>query len=628
MKKLATVAALSASALAFCAGSALADYTLNILHFNDWHSRIESNNRYESTCSADEEQKGECFGGAARLITAINRERSRLEGQNVILLNAGDNFQGSLFYTTYKGEAETEFLNQIKPDAATLGNHEFDDGETALVPYLDKARFPVVSANVNANEQSGAHGKIKPSLVLEVGGEKIGIVGAVTNDTPEIASPGPNIVIEDDVRSITAQVEELQKQGVNKIIALTHIGYPRERDVIARIPGVDIVVGGHSHSLLSNSDPAAEGPYPTMVDNPGGYKVPVVQAASYSKYLGAIRIVFDDDGVVKEAAGEPIPLDKSIEPDPAVLARIKELGAPIEELKAREVGETTAAIDGSRETCRQRECEMGNLVSDAVLDRVKDQGVTIVFTNSGGLRASIDQGKVTMGDVLTVLPFQNTIATFKLDGSDIVAALENGASQLEEGAGRFAQVAGLKYSFDRSKPAGSRISDVQVMEDGAWKPIDEKKEYIVAANNYVRQGGDGYDVFAERARDAYDYGPGLEQVVADYIAAHSPYTPKLDGRITEIGAAIEAAPEEPAKPAPMPAETAPAVEPDQPSASASADLGAESATSHVLVKGDTYWDLAVSYYGKGTMWKKIGDANPDYEPRRLPIGAAVTIPTR
>src|SRR5690606_38609206 len=130
---------------------------------------------------------------------------------------------------------------------------------------------------------------------------------------------------------------------------------------------------------------------------------------------------------------------------------------------------------------------MGNLVYDAVLDRVKDQGVTIVFTNSGGLRASIDQGKVTMGDVLTVLPFQNTIATFKLDGSDIVAALENGASQLEEGAGRFAQVAGLKYAFDRSKPAGSRISDVQVMEDGAWKPIDEKKEYIVAANNYVRQ---------------------------------------------------------------------------------------------------------------------------------------------
>src|SRR5690606_12061253 len=185
---------------------------------------------------------------------------------------------------------------------------------------------------------SGAHGKIKPSLVLEVGGEKIGIVGAVTNDTPEIASPAPNIVIEDDVRSITAQEEELQNQGLTKIIALATIGNARDCDVIARTPGVDVVVGGQSHSLLSNSDPAAEGPYPTMVDNPGGYKVPVVQAASYSKYLGAIRIVFDDDGVVKEAAGEPIPLDKSIEPDPAVLARIKELRSEehTSELQSRE----------------------------------------------------------------------------------------------------------------------------------------------------------------------------------------------------------------------------------------------------------------------------------------------------
>ncbi|TIT85104.1 MAG: multifunctional 2',3'-cyclic-nucleotide 2'-phosphodiesterase/5'-nucleotidase/3'-nucleotidase, partial [Mesorhizobium sp.] len=173
------------------------------------------------------------------------------------------------------------------------------------------------------------------------------------------ASPGPNIAIEDDVKSITAEVEKLKAQGINKIIAVTHIGYNRERDVIAKIPGVDVVVGGHSHTLLSNTDPKAAGPYPTMVDNPDGYKVPVVQAASYSKYLGEFKVVFDDNGVVKEAGGDPIYLDKSITPDPAVLARIKELGAPIEALKNKEVAETTKAIDGSRENCRARECEMG-----------------------------------------------------------------------------------------------------------------------------------------------------------------------------------------------------------------------------------------------------------------------------
>ncbi|MEI9402820.1 5'-nucleotidase C-terminal domain-containing protein [Mesorhizobium argentiipisi] len=704
MKKVAAILALSASALGLSAGVSFADYTLNILHFNDWHSRIEGNNKYESTCSADEETKGECIGGAGRLITAIAEERKKLEGQNVLLLNAGDSFQGSLFYITYKGAAEEEFLNQIKPDAVTLGNHEFDDGETALVPYLDKAKFPIVSANVVPNDKSGAKDKIKPSIVVEVGGQKIGIVGAVTNDTPELASPGPNIAITDDVKAITAEVEKLKAQGINKIIAVTHIGYRRERDVIAKIPGIDVVVGGHSHTLLSNTDPKAEGPYPTMVDNPDGSKVPVVQAASYSKYLGEFKVVFDDNGVVKEASGAPIHLDKSITPDPAVLARIKELGAPIEALKNKEVAETTRALDGSRENCRARECEMGNLVSDAILDRTKGQGVEIVISNGGGLRASIDQGTVTMGEVLTVLPFQNTLATFKISGKDLVAGLESGVSQVEDGAGRFPQVAGLKYSFDKSvAPNAGRVKSVEVMENGAWAPINPDKQYLVATNNYVRQGGDGYKVFAEKATDAYDYGPGLEQVVADYLGAHRPYTPKLDGRITEIAATTAAAepaskPAEPAKPAEtapaatqapaaeavkpaeaapansepaMPAlpsgssdiagtppavsaETAPAApaETAKPAETAPAPPAAEPAkpaeaapaipapatepakpaeatpaeTSHTIAAGDTYWDLAKKAYGDATKWKLISEANKDYKPRRLPLGATLTIP--
>jgi 5'-nucleotidase len=649
MRKFVAIAALSASTLGLSAGASFADYTLNILHINDWHSRIESNNKYESTCSAEEETKGECIGGAARLVTAIAQERKKLEGQNVLLLNGGDNFQGSLFYTTYKGKAEAEFLNQMKFDAMTVGNHEFDDGEDALAPFLDVIQFPVLSANVQASAAAKVGDRIKPSVVLEIGGQKIGIVGAVTTETPEIASPGPNITIEDDVKTITAEVEKLKAAGVNKIIALTHVGYPRDKEMIAKIPGVDVVVGGHTHSLLSNTDAKAEGPYPTMIDNPDGYKVPVTQAASYSKYLGEFKVVFDDNGVVKEASGDPIFLDKSITPDQAVLDRIKELGAPIEELKAKLVGESTAPIDGSREACRARECEMGNLVSDAVLDRVKDQGVTIVFTNGGGLRASIDQGPVTMGEVLTVLPFQNTIATFQISGKDIVAALENGVSQLEEGAGRFAQVAGLKYAFDKSAAPESRVSAVEVMDNGNWVPIDLAKDYIVASNNYVRQGGDGYKIFADNAKNAYDYGPGLEQVVADYLGAHTPYTPKLEGRITEIAAGQPAtAPAaEPAKPAePAAAEpttpalpsassdianTPPTVSPEPaPAASTAAEPTATPAqaaeTSHVIVAGDTFWDLAVKAYGDGAKWKAIADANSAYRPRHLPIGSTLQIP--
>ena len=632
MRKIAAIAALSASAFGLSAGASFADYTLTILHINDWHSRIESNNAFESTCSAEEETEGKCIGGAARLVTAIAAERKKLEGQNVLLLNGGDNFQGSLFYTTYKGKAEAEFLNQMKFDAMTVGNHEFDDGEDALVPFLDEIKFPVLSANVKASAASKVGDRIKPSLVLDVGGQKIGIVGAVTTDTPEIASPGPNIAIEDDIATITAEVERLKGEGVNKIIALTHVGYPRDKELIAKIPGVDVVVGGHSHSLLSNTDDKAVGPYPTMIDNPEGYKVPVTQAASYSKYLGEFTVTFDDNGVVKEAKGDPIFLDKSIEPDAAVLARIKELGAPIEELKNKEVAETTAPIDGSRESCRAKECEMGNLISDAVLDRVKDQGVTIVFQNGGGIRASIDQGVVTMGEVLTVLPFQNTLATFQLTGKDIVASLEHGVSMIEEGKGAFPQVAGLKYSFDKSvAPNAGRVKSVEVMENGAWAPIDEAKLYTVATNNFTRGGGDGYKLFADNAQNAYDYGPGLEQVVADYLAANRPFTPKLDGRITEVAATAAA----PAEPAPAPAEAAsaePAVPPpavETAAAPAAAEAVAPAAAAegtHTIAEGDTLWDIAEQVYGDGAKWRLIEGANAGVVPRRLLVGNTLVIP--
>jgi 5'-nucleotidase/UDP-sugar diphosphatase len=652
MRKIAAIAALSASVLGLSAGVSFADYTLTILHINDWHSRIESNNKFESTCSAEEEGKGECIGGAARLVTVIAAERQKLAGQNVLLLNGGDNFQGSLFYTTYKGAAEAEFLNQMKFDAMTVGNHEFDDGEDALAPFLDVIKFPVLSANVKASAASKVGDRIKPSLVLDVGGQKIGIVGAVTTDTPEIASPGPNITIEDDIATITAEVEKLKGQGVNKIIALTHVGYPRDKELIAKIPGVDVVVGGHSHSLLSNTDDKAEGPYPTMIDNPEGYKVPVTQAASYSKYLGEFTVTFDDNGVVKEAKGDPIFLDKSIEPDAGVLARIKELGAPIEELKNKEVSEATKPIDGSRDNCRARECEMGNLVTDAILDRAKGQGVSIVFQNGGGLRASIDQGVVTMGEVLTVLPFQNTLATFQLTGKDIVASLEHGVSMVEEGKGAFPQVAGLKYAFDKSvAPNAGRIKSVEVMENGAWAPIDEAKTYTLATNNFTRGGGDGYKLFKDNAENAYDFGPGLEQVVADYLTANRPYTPKLDGRITEIAAAIAAAPAEaaPAEPAPAEAAVTPPAEPAMPEPPAgSADIAATPPTvaaapaepapaeaaaaapaegTHTIVAGDTLWAIAKKAYGAGSKWKTIADANPGVDANDLTIGSTLKIPS-
>ncbi|MEM8648660.1 MAG: 5'-nucleotidase C-terminal domain-containing protein, partial [Pseudomonadota bacterium] len=290
----------------------------------------------------------------------------------------------------------------------------------------------------------------------------------------------------------------------------------------------DAIVGGHSHSLLSNTQKKAAGPYPLMAGT-----TPVVQAYAYSKYVGLLTLTFDQDGRVVRAEGDTHLLDASVEPDAAIAKRIAELAGPIEELKAKVVGHSSEPITGARDICRRAECAMGNLVADAMLERVKGQGVTIALQNSGGLRASIDAGPITMGEVLSVLPFQNTLSTFQISGAQIVAALENGVSQVEAVKGRFPQVAGLKFTWDGTVAAGGgRVTEVSVQEAGTWVPLDPAKIYGVVTNNYVRNGGDGYKMFAADAANAYDYGPGLEMVVADYLIKHGEYAPYLDGRIT------------------------------------------------------------------------------------------------
>ncbi|MFN3144146.1 MAG: bifunctional metallophosphatase/5'-nucleotidase [Paracoccaceae bacterium] len=513
------------AALALCAGTASADYSLTILHINDLHSRIEPINRFDSTCSAGDNAEGKCFGGVARLKTKIDEIRAEMDGQNLLVLDAGDQYQGSLVYTTYKGDVAIEMMNLIGFDAMAVGNHEFDDGPEGLAKLAEGADFPVLSGNLDLSQSDLLRDIVGDYVILEVGGERIGIVSALATDTVETSSPGPNVIFQDEIEALRADVAALEAEGVTKIIALTHVGLPKDLEIAAAVEGIDVVIGGHSHTLMLNND--ADTPsYPEMVG-----AVPVAQAYAYSKYLGRLDLTFDDAGNLTAVSGDPILLDASVAEDADVVARVAELTGPIEEMKARVVAETSDAIEGDRSVCRAVECPMGNLVADAMLDRVADQGIQIAIQNGGGLRASIDAGPVTMGEVLTVLPFQNTLSTFQVTGATMIAALENGVSQIEEGAGRFPQVAGLKYTFDVSQAAGSRVSDVMVMEDGTWVPIDPAKVYGVVSNNFMRNGGDGYGMFRD-AMNAYDFGPDLADVTAEYLAANAPYAPFTDGRIT------------------------------------------------------------------------------------------------
>jgi len=515
----------SAAAVALTAGMAVADYTLTVLHTNDFHARFEPISKYDSGCGEEDNAEGKCFGGSARLVTAITEARARSE--NSILVDGGDQFQGTLFYTYYKGKLAAEMMNKMGYTAMTVGNHEFDDGPEVLRGFVDAVSFPILMSNADISGEALLRDVIQKSVVIEQAGEKIGLIGLTPEDTDELASPGPNVIFSDPSEAVQIEVDRLTAMGVNKIIVLSHSGYLVDQRVAANTTGVDVIVGGHSNTLLSNTNDRAEGAYPTMVGDTA-----IVQAYAYGKFLGELNVTFDDDGRIVEAVGEPLIMDGSVGEDGATKERISEAAEPLEAIRNQVVAMSAAAIEGDRSVCRVQECEMGNLVADAMLARVADQGVQIAIANSGGLRASIDAGEVTMGEVLTVLPFQNTLATFQISGQGVIDALENSVSQVEEVAGRFAQVAGLKYTWDpKVAPNEGRIVEVLVAQNGGYAPIDPAALYSVVTNNYVRNGGDGYKMFRD-GLNAYDYGPGLEVVLAEFMAAQGSYEPYLDGRIS------------------------------------------------------------------------------------------------
>ncbi|MDG1339513.1 MAG: bifunctional metallophosphatase/5'-nucleotidase [Paracoccaceae bacterium] len=513
----------SAAALALTAGAASADYTLTVLHTNDFHARFEPVSKYDSPCSWEDNDAGECFGSSARLITAIEEARARTN--NSILVDGGDQFQGSLFYTYYKGAVAAEMMNQMGYDGMTVGNHEFDDGPEVLRGFVDSVSFPILMSNADFSGEPLISDAIQKSVVIERGGEKIGMIGLTPQDTDELASPGKNIIFTDPSEAVQAEVDKLTAMGVNKIVVLSHSGYDVDQAVAANTTGVDVIVGGHTNTLLSNTNDRAKGPYPTMVGNTA-----IVSAYAYGKFLGELKVTFDDDGNITEASGEPISIDGTVTENAAVKSRIAELAGPLEEIRTKVVASSGGVIEGDRAVCRVQECSMGNLVADAMLARVADQGVTIAIANSGGIRSSIDEGDVTMGEVLAVLPFQNTLSTFQISGQGVIDALENGVSQVEEVKGRFPQVAGITFTWDASiAPNEGRI--VEVMVGGA--AIDPAATYSVVTNNYVRNGGDGYKMFSSDGLNAYDFGPDLADVLAEYMAEQGAYTGYTDGRIAQ-----------------------------------------------------------------------------------------------
>jgi 2',3'-cyclic-nucleotide 2'-phosphodiesterase (5'-nucleotidase family)/DNA/RNA endonuclease YhcR with UshA esterase domain len=514
-------------------------WQLTIMHTNDTHAHLDDDKAL-----------------VARRATAVKQIRA--EAPNSLLLDAGDIFSGTLYFTQYQGQADLEFMNMLGYDAMGLGNHEFDKGPQGLATFItgnyadgykEAARFPLVCANFDfcaepalkalartavGEEVYGVSlgGSIYPAVILDVNGEKVGIFGVTTEDTAEISSPGPNIRVNNAFDSAARAVDMLEAKGVNKIIAISHLGWDRDLQLARQVEGIDVVVGGHSHNIPAE--------YPTVVVD-SQYQTPtlVVQAGEYGRYLGRLDVSFDSAGLIMGSSGKLLDITAKdaqgnyiYTVDQAVYDRLMAYRAPLENLKNTVVGSTLVALDGDRNNVRTRETNLGNLIADAMLEKGARAGAVMAITNGGGIRASIDRGDITLGEVLTVMPFGNTLVVLELTGQQIIDALENGVSQVEQKAGRFPQVAGMKFTWDPQKPAGQRIVKVEVKTANGYHPIDRNARYLVATNNFMAAGGDGYTVFKEAGR-AYDMGFVDYEVFTEYLQKHSPVNPQVEGRITE-----------------------------------------------------------------------------------------------
>lgn len=506
--------------------------SLTLLHTNDTHAHIEQYDSYGSSC--DEADGDGCFGGVSRRATRIKQALSVSE--NVLFLDAGDQFQGTLYYTYFKQEVIETFMTELGYDAMTLGNHEFDDGPEVLGEFLQAIRFPVVCSNLDVSLEPYMQGQVEPYLVYEIEGERVGIVGYITEETSFLSSPGPNVKFLPEIASVRSAVEDLEAQGINKIIALSHCGYNCDQEVGAAVDGLDVIIGGHTHTLLSDTDPDAAGPYPTVVESPNGDPVLVVTAYQWGQYLGNLRVDFDEAGLPINWEGAPILLDETFEQDREVLDVVSVYKNQLDTFANEVVGKTDIDLDGSEDSCRFGECNLGDLMTDMMVWELTDQDISIAVLNSGTIRTSVPQGEITVGQVMEIAPFGNCLATMKLAGADLRAALEHSVSRAEDpgndGTGRFLQVSGIRFTWDPDQPVGSRIVSVEVDKgDGYYEALDDETVYNIACTDYLREGGDDYTIFKDKAIDPYDFGPLLNDVIIDYLKVFSPVHPQTEGRI-------------------------------------------------------------------------------------------------
>ncbi|WP_425404532.1 NAD nucleotidase [Hwanghaeella sp.] len=553
---------------------------LTILHINDHHAHLEADDGMDLLLAGERTRvTAGGFPMLAAQFKAIAQGR-----ENVLKLHAGDAMMGSLYFTLFQGEADAALMNTICFDAFALGNHEFDLGDAGLRTFIDFLRegncdTPVLGANVvpevgvSPLAPTTANDYILPYIVKEVGGSKVGIIGIdIAKKTKVSSSPDPTTQFLDEAETAQKYIDELTKAGIDRIVLLTHVQYGNDLDLAKNLRGVDVIIGGDSHTLLGEEFEAvglaSAGPYPTRVTGRDGNTVCVAQAWEYSRVLGELNVDFNPDGTVASCSGTPhLPLADSFkrknadgdrvelegdarqtvlkavashpylrlsQEDPTALAALQRYASVVDERIGEIIG--TAAEDLCLERIpgqgRSKVCDAaetaghGSDITMLVAHAFREMSKTgeIAFQNGGGVRIDVPAGPISIGTAYELLPFSNTLVELTMTGAEIHAVLEDALDYalLPDGStGAYPYAAGLRWNVSLSAAKGKRLSDIEYKgpKDTAWVPLDRARHYKVITNDYIAAGRDGYATFKTVTADGRSLDTYLDyaQSFVDFV---------------------------------------------------------------------------------------------------------------
>ncbi len=507
--------------LALCATQAepSAPLELCILHTNDTHSRVAGIDARGDAAYTEEGSRG----GYARIATAI--EAIKAQADNVIALDAGDQCQGTLFYNVNKTRMISDINQHMPYDAAVLGNHEFDEGCASAAEFTRQSPYPILAANLRPTGNCAMNNsKTQPYIIKEIRGTRVGIIGLSNDEVVSVSHACAHTKFDERSTTLRRVVAELEAQGVQHIVLLTHLGLDVDRSLARSVAGVDVIVGGHSHDYLGEG--SESGPYPLVETSPAGHPVLIVTAKSASRYLGQLHVTFDAQGVPVSWSGSARELASSIPPKPEVSAKVKRYAQTLQEYRSVFITmNNNDFVDGMDES-RTGETLTALLVADAALDYGRAYGAEAAFINAGGIRAALPGGKVSRGDVMAVLPFGESFPVLELTGAQILAALEHGVSGDGGHGPELLHVAGLSYSVDASQPAGARVCEVKV----AGAPLEAGRTYRVTMPDYIAGGGDGFSMMPGCKKVKTPVKPDAK-VLEDYLHRRNPLPMPRTGRL-------------------------------------------------------------------------------------------------